>query len=64
VEISVYDVRGTLVRKIWSGGLEPGFHSVEWDGTNNLGSPVASGVYFYQLKTEERNLVRKMQLLR
>jgi flagellar hook assembly protein FlgD len=44
--------------------FEAGLHSVEWDGSNNFGYKVASGVYFYQLKTDDHNVVRKMQLLR
>ena len=44
--------------------FEAGLHSVEWDGSNNFGYRVASGVYFYQLKTDDHNVVRKMQLLR
>jgi hypothetical protein len=64
VEINIYDVRGILISKICKGEFEAGVHTVEWDGTNSLGYKVASGVYFYQLKTDEFNVVKKMEMIR
>lgn len=64
VEINIYDIRGKLVRTLFKGELEAGYHNLEWDSTNNLGYKVSSGVYFYQLKSEKYNVVKKMILLR
>jgi|GEM_PF-6358232 len=64
VELNIYDVRGRLIRNLFKGELEAGHHHVEWNGTNNLGHNVASGIYFYQLKTEKYNVVKKMLLIR
>ncbi|MCH7548773.1 MAG: hypothetical protein IH969_04415, partial [Candidatus Krumholzibacteriota bacterium] len=41
-----------------------GPHEIEWDGTNGSGRVVASGMYFYRLKTSFETLTRKMTLLK
>jgi endonuclease/exonuclease/phosphatase family metal-dependent hydrolase len=51
VELAVYDARGRLVRAFAVGPRESGAHSVLWDGTDQSGQPVASGVYHVQLVT-------------
>jgi hypothetical protein len=64
VEINIYDIRGSFVATLFSGKLDPGHHSIIWKGVNNYGSQVASGIYFYQIKTEEFNAVKKMQVIK
>ena len=49
VNMSIYDVRGSLVKTLVNGYVEAGEKRVTWDGTNNLGSRVPSGVYFCRL---------------
>lgn len=49
VELSVYDVRGCLVRGLRTGTLPAGDYSATWDGRNAAGAAVASGVYFVRL---------------
>jgi flagellar hook assembly protein FlgD len=41
-----------------------GSHLVVWDGTNDMGQKVGSGIYFYSLKFENRSIVKKMILVR
>ncbi len=48
---SVFDIQGRAVKTIWDGLMEPGPHPVNWDGTNNRGAEVASGVYFLRVKS-------------
>jgi len=62
--LAVYDVSGRLVKVLSSGQIASGSHTVHWDGTNNLGASVASAVYFYKLKAGDREIVKKMVLLR
>src|SRR5205814_502471 len=45
VRVEILDVTGTLVRHVWSGRTVPGPVSVSWDGTNDQGAAVASGIY-------------------
>jgi hypothetical protein len=65
VELVVYDLSGQLVRILVKGEESAGIHSVNWDGKNEQGLSVSSGVYFYQLKASGgvKN-TRKMLLLR
>jgi hypothetical protein len=51
VELKVFDVTGRVVKTLISDALEPGQHSVGWNGTSDEGAKVSSGVYFYELKT-------------
>jgi flagellar hook assembly protein FlgD len=64
VSVVVYDVRGSRVRTLVSGAQAAGKHVVEWDGRNDSGSPVGSGVYFYRMTTSGFSSVRKMVLLK
>jgi hypothetical protein len=66
VRIRIYDVRGLLVRTLDLGRLEPGNYrtrgkAAHWDGANEEGERVASGVYFYRMDagtfSETRRLV-------
>ena len=45
VELSIYDISGRLIRRWTLNASSPGIHSVRWDGTNDAGESVASGVY-------------------
>ena len=64
VSLKVYDVSGRLVRTLVSEVRDAGRHKSAWDGLNDTGSTVASGVYFYRMKAKgfEKNM--KMVLLR
>ena len=69
VKITIYNVRGTLVRQLNLGHQHAGYYinrgrAAYWDGRNKVGERVASGVYFYQFKTENVSLLRKMLVLK
>jgi hypothetical protein len=62
--LTIYNVKGEVVRVLVSDVMEEGTHTVTWDGKNQRGSAVSSGVYFYKLKSDRFEAVRKMVLLR
>ncbi len=65
ITLHVYDINGRQVRTLVNGQMEAGEHQVVWDGTDDRGVPVASGVYFYRLTTGSGFVAtRKMVLLR
>ena len=64
VTLTVYDLLGRRVRRLTSEVLYFGRHLYGWDGNNERGMPLASGVYIYELKTERISLMKKMLLLR
>jgi hypothetical protein len=63
-ELSIYDVRGARVRTLVDARRERGIHRIQWDGRNQAGEPVASGVYFYRLKAGAFSSTKKMVLLK
>ena len=64
IELNVYDILGRKVRTLATGSYEAGTHSITWDALDGSGKKVASGVYFYLLKTGNRHEARKMILLK
>ncbi len=64
VTLEVYSVLGQRVRTLFSGNQITGEYEVQWDGTADNGVHVASGVYFYRLRTGEFNAVRKLVMIR
>ncbi|MCI0451682.1 MAG: FG-GAP-like repeat-containing protein [Candidatus Latescibacteria bacterium] len=64
VELVVYDVVGRPIKTLLSDHLEAGRYQIPWDGTDELGQPVASGIYFYRLVAASFFHSRKMVLLR
>jgi len=65
VTLRVYNVAGQLVATLVDGERAPGVtYRAEWDGRNRSGNRVASGVYFYRLRTAGHTITRKMVLLK
>jgi hypothetical protein len=69
VTISIYNANGQLVRVIALGNKEAGVYitkdkAIYWDGTNNIGEKVASGVYFYQLRAGNFVAIRRMVIVK
>jgi flagellar hook assembly protein FlgD len=64
LQLEVFDVRGRVVRTLMSGVQTQGPHTVHWDGRDDNGRGVASGVYFYRLTTPSGTQTRKMHLVR
>ena len=60
VELAIYNVLGQPVRQVWNGSLAAGEHRLAWDGRDELGQPVAAGVYLYRLQVGEQARLRKM----
>jgi hypothetical protein len=64
VSLLIYDLKGRLVKKLVSEFLEPGLHSVVWDGRNARGMKVASGVYVARMTVDGESRNIKMTLLK
>jgi photosystem II stability/assembly factor-like uncharacterized protein len=62
--LRVYATDGSLVRTLVNRMTPAGAHEAFWDGRDDSGKPVASGIYFYQLNTGKTTLSRKMLLLK
>ena len=65
LKLSIYNVRGQLVKTLIDGVRPAGAdQSIVWDGTNNHGSSVSSGIYFYEARTGGEVKVQKMALVK
>ena len=64
VDLKVFDAAGRLVRVLVKGSMPAGVNVARWDGRNERGSSVASGVYFYELRSESYVERRRMVLAR
>ncbi|HDS74581.1 MAG TPA: T9SS type A sorting domain-containing protein [Firmicutes bacterium] len=64
VTLSIYDANGRLVRTLLKGEREAGFHEIVWDGLDNSGRAVASGMYLYRLTAGDNTAARKLLLVR
>jgi hypothetical protein len=64
VELVVFDAQGRPVRSLWRGGLAAGQHLVTWDGRDDAGNPVASGVYIARLTADGQRATSKLTLVR
>lgn len=65
INLKVYNIRGELVRELAHEKLMPmGSHSIQWDGKNDRGENVATGVYLFTLEWENSRIVRKMLLVK
>ncbi len=64
VELVVYNLNGEIVKRLVNENLPSGNYLTKWNGTNNFGKEVASGVYIYRLKAGTKNFAGKMNLIK
>jgi hypothetical protein len=65
LKLEIYDISGNLVKTLLDKRIEPGYRTIIWNGRDENNTPVASGVYLYQLKTNNQVLqTNKMLLLK
>ncbi|MDK9699602.1 MAG: T9SS type A sorting domain-containing protein [bacterium] len=64
VEVNVFDLQGRLVRNLLQAEQMPGEHQVMWDSRNDVGAPVSSGTYFYQVRVDGVSGTKQMILLK
>jgi hypothetical protein len=64
VRVSVYDVLGRRVQVLVDERKEAGRHTVRWAGRGASGQPLASGIYFVRLRAGDRQVTRRLTLVR
>src|SRR5439155_25030930 len=64
IEVAMFDERGRRVRVLWSGSMTAGEHSLRWDGRDEARRTMRSGLYFYRLQVEGRQLNGRLMLAR
>jgi len=64
VSLSIYNLQGKEIKTLINEYQSAGKKSVYWNGKDNSGNEVASGIYFYEIQSNNYNLIKKMILLR
>ena len=64
VRLAIYNLGGQLIRTIVDRPFQTGSFSVTWDGRDDSGRAVASGVYLYELKTADTRIAKRLTLLK
>jgi flagellar hook assembly protein FlgD len=64
VEIVIYDMLGRVVRNIYQDPLDAGVHRLVWDGKDDRGQEMSSGMYIYQLIAGKKQLNGKLLMLK
>ena len=64
LDLVVYNLMGQQVRRLVNGEIQAGYHRVVWDGLNDRGEPVSTGVYIYSLTSPSFHNTKKMVLLK
>jgi hypothetical protein len=62
--LSIFDMRGRLVRILLEEEFEAGRYQITWDGKNGEGREVSSGIYFYRITSGSFSSTRKMTLMK
>lgn len=63
VSLQVYDISGRLVRELEKREKAAGLHDIRWDGRDEKGRAVPSGVYLYRIQTQSQSVSRSLILL-
>ena len=64
VSISIYDVMGRKIKSLSNANQTAGYHSLQWDATNDIGEGVSAGMYIYTIQAGEYRSTKKMVLLK
>jgi len=64
VDLKIVDIKGRQIRQLLNNDFAAGRHNVSWNGTNDLGAAVGSGIYFMVLRAEGKVLSQKLSLIR
>ena len=63
VELLIFDINGQKVKILYNGLRQRGSHKLSWNGKNDFGHPVSSGIYFYKLTLNNSQFITKRMLL-
>jgi hypothetical protein len=64
VTLRIFDIMGRQVKTLIDEEKDAGYHYLIWEGKDDKGRPVTSGIYFYRLETSSFTFVQKLMLLR
>ena len=64
VKVTIYNIVGKEVITLFEGIQSPGYHNIQWNGNNQFGQQVSSGIYFIKVQYNKRTFTNKMMSLK
>ena len=64
VKIEIYNIKGQKVITLLDKSFRPGKHSIEWNGNDEKGNNVSSGIYFYKMTTTDYLSIKRMMMIK
>jgi hypothetical protein len=64
IRMDIYNLLGQRVRTLVNSDMRAGYHAISWNGTNDMGKPLSSGMYIYSLHSSEFTSVKKLVLMK
>jgi Peptidase family C25/Propeptide_C25/FlgD Ig-like domain len=64
VNLEIFNVRGQKVITLVTNSMDAGLHQIVWEGLDDAGKQISSGIYFYKMKAGEYNATRKMIMMK
>ena len=64
VTFEIYNIKGQKIKTLLNDEIKGGYHSVVWNGNNEQGKKVSSGIYFYRMTAENYSKIRKMIIIK
>jgi len=64
VLLQIYNTNGQLIRTLVDGEVPAGYHQIVWNGRNDAGAPVVTGLYYYRIVANGMSVTKKMALLK
>ena len=64
ITLAVYNTLGQRIRTLVDGRQDAGYYTLQWDGLDEAGQPVSSGIYFYRLTAGEFSQTKRMVMMK
>ncbi|RLC50903.1 MAG: hypothetical protein DRI23_06130, partial [Candidatus Cloacimonadota bacterium] len=64
VNLEIFNVRGQKVKTLVNKSMDAGLHQIVWEGLDDAGKQISSGIYFYKMQAGEYNATRKMIMMK
>ena len=64
VNLTIYNMLGQKVSTLTSGVINAGIHTVKWNGIDDMGRSVSTGIYLYKLTSGSKSITKKMAFMK
>ncbi len=64
IDVSIFNIKGQKIKTLLHDVCSSGENSIQWEGFDNNGKKVSSGIYFYKVESDNQKIMKKMILLK